>query len=197
MKDEIERRFGLNLGRGNGLIAAYEAALPGTSGRPSVATTDILRGAVVFLHASLEDLLRSILEWKLPLATPEHLQDVPLEGEKLRRYTLGDVAKHRGKTVDALIEQSATTFLLHASFNNVEDVAKALAKSDVDATAPLDARGSDLAALMSRRHWIVHRADRNQAQGAGRFLAKSLAPSTVVAWVESVKTFGKEVLALL
>ncbi|MGH7436231.1 MAG: hypothetical protein ACRENE_11205, partial [Polyangiaceae bacterium] len=112
MKDEIARRFDLNLTRVRGLIAAYEQALPGVQGRPNVATTDILRGAVVFLHASLEDLLRSILEWKLPSTVkPEHLEDVPLDGEKLRKYTLGDVAKHRGKTVDELIDRSVRGYL--------------------------------------------------------------------------------------
>ena len=75
MKDEIARRFELNLSRVQSLIKAYENALPGSQGRPPVVTTDILRASVVFLHASLEDLLRSLLEWKLPAAKAEYLSN--------------------------------------------------------------------------------------------------------------------------
>jgi acid stress-induced BolA-like protein IbaG/YrbA len=122
VKDEISRRFVVNLARVRGLITSYEQALPGVQGRPTVATTDILRGAVVFLHASLEDLLRSILEWKLPsTAKPEHLDDVPLDGERLRKYTLGDVARHRGTTVDDLIDRSVKAWA-----NSVETFGKAV-----------------------------------------------------------------------
>ncbi len=197
VKDEISRRFDLNITRVRSLITSYEAALPGVQGRPTVTTTDILRGAVVFLHASLEDLLRSILEWKLPsTTTPEHLADVPLEGEKPRKYTLADVAKHRGKSVDELIERSVKASLERSNFNDVDEVAQVLQKSGV-ATAALDTHGSDLAAMMKRRHWIVHRADRNSAQGQGQFAAQSLHPTTVRAWVVSVEAFGKALLALL
>jgi hypothetical protein len=52
-------------------------------GRPSVAAIDILRAYVVLLHASMEDLLRSVLAWKLPSAKPEHLEEVPLVGETI------------------------------------------------------------------------------------------------------------------
>ncbi len=196
MKDEIARRFELNVERAKGLITAYNAALPGVAGRPSVATTDILRASVVFLHASLEDLLRSVLAWKLPSAKPEHLEEVPLAGEKLRKYTLADVAQHRGMSVDDLLERSVALSLERSNFNSVDEVASALVRSSVPSTA-LDPYGSDLAAMMSRRHWIVHRADRNQAQGSGHFAARSLSPSTVQTWVAAVEAFGKAVLSLL
>jgi hypothetical protein len=50
---------------------------------------------------------------------------------------------------------------------------------------------------MKRRHWIVHRADRNQAQGSGQFAAQSLAPDSVKLWLVAVDAFGRDVLALL
>jgi hypothetical protein len=196
VKDEIARRLDLNLSRVKSLIAAYEGALPGASGRPSVATTDILRASVVFLHASIEDLLRSLLEWKLPSANPKYLEDVPLDGDKLRKYTLADIAQHRGKTVDELIERSVKGSLERSNYNSVDEVAGVLTKSGVD-TKALNPFASDLEAMMKRRHWIVHRADRNDAQGAGHFLARSLHPNTVKAWLSAVDAFGKAVLALL
>jgi hypothetical protein len=85
VKEEIERRFERNLDRVKSLVAAYEGALPGVSGRPSVAMTDILRASVVFLHASMEDLIRSVLACKLPSADAKHLEDVPLAGKRLKK----------------------------------------------------------------------------------------------------------------
>ena len=197
MKNEISRRFDDNIARVGGLIASYEGALPGVQGRPTVTTTDILRSAVVFLHASLEDLLRSVLEWKLPSTLKaEHLEDVPLDGEDPGRYTLGQLAKHRGRTVDDVIERSVRAYLERSNFNNVSQVASALGRSGI-AAVPLKVHASDLESMMRRRHWIVHRADRNRAQGQGQFAALSLHPSTVKAWVASVEAFGRAVLALL
>jgi hypothetical protein len=196
VKDEIARRLELNLTRVKSLIAAYETALPGGSGRPSVATTDILRASVVFLHSRIEDLLRSLLEWKWPTAKPEHLEEVPLDGDKLRKYTLSDIAKHRGKTVDELIEGSVKAALERSNFNSVDEVASVLTRSGVD-TKTLAPFAADLEAMMKRRHWIVHRADRNVAQGSGQFPALSLHPNTVKAWLSAVDGFGTAVLALL
>ena len=55
-------------------------------GRRSVQDTDILRAAVVLLHATLEDLLRSLADWKLPTAEPMLLMTCQLpaltEGQK-------------------------------------------------------------------------------------------------------------------
>ncbi|MGH7269919.1 MAG: hypothetical protein ACREJ3_05760, partial [Polyangiaceae bacterium] len=153
--------------------------------------------AVVFLHASLEDLLRSVLAWKLPsTADFGHLDDVPLDGEKLRKYTLGDIAKHRGKSVEDLIDHSVAAYLERSNFNNVSEIASALARSGV-ASAALRPYGSDLESIMKRRHLIVHRADHNPDQGPGHFAARSLHPNTVKAWATSVEAFGRAVLALL
>jgi hypothetical protein len=179
VKDEIARRFELNFARAKSTGHVLRDALPGASGRPSVATTDLLRGSVVFLHASLEDLLRSVLAWKLPLADPKQLEDVPLVGTKPRsRHTMADVAAHCGISVDELIARSVSASLERSNFNDVAEVASALARSGISSSV-LDPYGSHLAAMMSRRHWIVHRADRNQAQGSGHFAAQSLAPDLV------------------
>jgi hypothetical protein len=137
-----------------------------------------------------------MLAWKLPSAKPEHLEEVPLVGEKLRKYTLVDIAQHRGMTVAELLTRSVEHSLERSNFNNVDEVASVLVRSNV-ATSALDPYGGDLAAMMSRRHWIVHRADRNQAQGSGHFAAQSLSPSTVKTWLAAVEAFGKAVLALL
>lgn len=61
---ETQDRFRRNLARVDGLVKIFRG-LRGGSGRPSKsgslgkAEDDILRSAVIFLHATLEDLLRS------------------------------------------------------------------------------------------------------------------------------------------
>ena len=63
MKQDIEDRLTINLRRVRNLIARYPAT---GSGRRSVEDSDLLRAAVVLLHATLEDVVRGVLEWKLP-----------------------------------------------------------------------------------------------------------------------------------
>ena len=65
MREEIEARYVLNLQRVRKLVQVYrDLAGPG-SGRRPVETVDLLRSAVVFLHAALEDVLRTLLVRRL------------------------------------------------------------------------------------------------------------------------------------
>ena len=86
MKTEIENRFNGNLERVGHLVEIYETLTAGPGRRP-VDTSDILRSAVVFLHAALEDFLRSLLEWKLPSAQASYLKDIPLKGKNLDQHS--------------------------------------------------------------------------------------------------------------
>jgi hypothetical protein len=52
--------------------------------------------------------------------------------------------------------------------------------------------------MMSRRHWIVHRADRNLADGRkGQQVAQTLSVRQVTIWINTVKAVGNDVLARL
>lgn len=196
MKDEIETRFRANLARVKHLVKLYEEAADG-SGRRPVETTDVLRGAVVFLHATLEDLLRSVMAWKLPLAASEQLKDVPLAGKKPRStFTLDDLAAFRGITVDALISKSVESYLERSNFNDPGEVEGVLVRLGLP-TALLDGRRDKLGPMMKRRHWIVHRADRNDATGSGQHVARTLQQSAVEAWSSAVEGFGNAVFAEL
>lgn len=68
MKPEIQNSFNGNLEHVEHLVALYETVTAG-SGRRPVNTSDILRSAVVSLHATLEVFLRRFL--KGILATDE------------------------------------------------------------------------------------------------------------------------------
>src|SRR5690554_8182614 len=66
---EVEERLNSNLKRVETLVKLFDDSESG--GSPT--ETDLLRAAVVFLHATLEDVVRSGLELRLPNAAPEHL----------------------------------------------------------------------------------------------------------------------------
>jgi hypothetical protein len=51
-----------------------------------------------------------------------------------------------------------------------------------------------VAAMMNRRHWIAHRADRNQLSGPGHQPVRSISVSIVINWIEAVETFGQAIL---
>ncbi|MBE7474581.1 MAG: hypothetical protein DPW09_15170 [Anaerolineae bacterium] len=76
MKNQIQDRLDKNLTRAKNLVNIYEIYAPEKT--KMVEYTDLLRAATVFLHATLEDFLRSIAAWKLPLAEAVASQGVPL-----------------------------------------------------------------------------------------------------------------------
>jgi len=93
----------------------------------------LFRAAVVLLHATSEDLLRSLCEWKMPGANPEAFGDVPLVGTRGKtRFGLSELAAFRGKTVDEIITKSICGFLERSSFNHPGDLKDALEKIGVD-----------------------------------------------------------------
>src|SRR3989338_2368197 len=109
MKQPIVDRFALNISRVKNLVAIYQSTLAGTGqGRRSHQKTDVLRAAVVLLHASVEDVLRSLAYWKLPNAATGVLDQFPLVGNgPAMKFSLGALAAHRGKTVDDVLRSLA------------------------------------------------------------------------------------------
>jgi hypothetical protein len=190
MKSEIQNRFNGNLERVEHLVALYETVTAG-SGRRPVDTSDILRSAVVFLHATLEDFLRSLLEWKLPSAQASYLKDIPLPGMKPRSpFKLDDLALFRGSSVDDLISRSVADHLERSNFNDPGEVLESIGL----VRSLLDPYRDKLGPMMKRRHWIVHRADRNKATGSGQHSALGLQKATVETWSKAVRQFGISVL---
>lgn len=197
MKEQIEARFQRNLERVQALLELYRAGITG-AGHPPVHQADVLRAAVVFLHATLEDVVRSSLEWRLPDAAPEHLVEVTLLGcERRSKFTLVDLARHRGKTVAELLAESVIESLERSSFNQVNDLALALRRIQMDPLAILASHGDDLDGMMKRRHWIVHRADRDQQPGSDHLRTRLLSPMTVETWKNAVERFGAALLGAL
>lgn len=158
----------------------------------------MLRAATVLLHATLEDFMRSVENWKLPAAPEAALNDVALVGIAGRpsNFPLGKLAQFRGRTVEEVIKDSVSEHLNRKSYNNVGELVAALTRIGV--TAPnLNQFAADLAALIDRRHHIVHQADREGGQGAGRHQARSLSRQRVETWLRAVEGATNDILAAI
>lgn len=197
IQEHIDRILGPNLTRVSRLVAAYETLRGSGRGRRSVCKLDILRAAIVLLHASLEDFLRSLAAVFLPAAEEEVLNSVPLVGTERsgrpEKFLLGKLAAHRGKTVDDVIKESVEQHLEYSNYNNASDIAALLGKIGVRVDA-VESTFANLEKIIKRRHQIVHRADRVQSSGSGHHYARSINPNQVRSWVGVTKDFMTKVL---
>ncbi|MBZ4039098.1 hypothetical protein [Novilysobacter selenitireducens] len=194
MKQQISDRFDRNISRVRNLVSIYRTQLSGAGrGRRGHEKTDVLRAAVVLLHASMEDVLRSLAYWKLPAAAPEVLAEIPLKGSAAIKFTLGSLSAFRGSTVEDVIKASIDSSLERSNYNNTTEVISLLQSLSVD-TAPLAGHMAELEKTMKRRHKIVHRADENENPGRGRFQVEPISPATVDAWASNTETFVQAVL---
>ena len=189
MLNEITALLDENLKRVENLVSIYG---PATPGRRKVHDTDLLRAALVLLHASLEDYLRSLLEWKIETFDKDTLNQYGFPTGKKRppsKVTLGELSEYKGKSVDELISEAVQFHLENfQSFNDLGEVKQALKQCGID-HATVDARNyGDLPEMISRRHNIVHKADRNEVVGGqGNHRTKSIGSATVRNYLQSVK----------
>lgn len=198
MASELDVRFQGNLGRVRSIVALYDR-LAGGAGRPSVEESDLLRVAVVLLHASLEDLLRSLAAERLPRAEPSVLGKIPFpqpgdERSRKTTFSFEDLAGYRGRSVDDVIAAGVAAHLERASYNNVGEVKSLVDSVGLD-KGLVDPFARRLAALMDRRHHIVHRVDRNLAIGPGQHAAISISRSLVEDWIRNAERLVQAILA--
>ncbi len=199
MKDRIQDRMDENLARVSSLVSIYEGLRGQGSGRRGASKTDVLRAAVVLLHAALEDFLRSLAGWRLPsVGTNATLDDIPFKGKGPRpqKVFLGYLADHRGKTVDELIGLSVDEFLERSNYNDTNEVTSLLSAIGVDVTK-VNVHFALIAELMERRHQIVHRADRDESGGKGKHSVRSISPTKVRSWLQAVTHFTEDTFGLL
>jgi hypothetical protein len=195
----VEERFRVNLDRVQDVVILYDRVTGPSPGRPSVQESELLRVAVVFLHAALEDLLRGLAEWRLPAASADVLSQIPFAGGDGRRttLTLGDLVSYRGQLVEEVVSMSVIAYLRRSSYNTTDDIARLMGQIGLTQEARkrlMGARAADLSVIMSRRHQIAHRLDRNEVSGRGHHAATSLGRTTVERWIDIVRKFAKELL---
>lgn len=157
---------------------------------------DLLRAAVVFLHASVEELLRGLAVSYLPLAGEEALNRIPIAGSsdtlRAEKFLLGRLARHRGKSVDDLISESVREHVARRSFSDITEIAGLFEHLGFTLDDHLRKMFSGLGALIARRHQIVHRADIL----IGQRDPTPIDVPTVRGWLESVQKFFSYVSAM-
>jgi hypothetical protein len=189
IKRQVKRTV-QNLKRARKLVTMYQNLHGAPRGRRFDYETDLLRAAVVFTHASLEDFIRSVRRAFLPWANEDALEAVPLAGRggRAEKFSLGKLVKHRGKTVQQLLDESVEQHLEQSTYNNPNEIVGVLKAIGIDL------RGQDwvlrnLGAMIQRRHAIVHRADMLEIKGKQRLEATPLEPKTVLTWIQATSTF--------
>ncbi len=195
MKQAISDRLGDNIARVRNLVSLYETSLAGAGqGRRGHAKTDVLRAATVMLHASVEDCLRSLAYWKLPLAASDVLDRIPLvTAAPATKFSLGALAAHRGQSVEEVITASVNGYLERSNYNNVQEVTSFLQAIGVN-VANVQRWFAPLEEMMKRRHQIVHRADRDETGGRGRHSVRSIGRHKLHEWIDTAEGFCNAVL---
>ncbi len=199
MLDQITALLNETLTRVENLISLYG---PEVAGRRTVEDTDVLRGALVLLHAGMEEYLRSLMIWKIATYDRETLDNYGFANGTKRppaKISLGELASHRGKSVDDLIAGAVRSHLEDfQSFNDLGEVKKSLRQCGISQDQ-LDANNfGSIPELIKRRHNIVHRADRNDVQGGqGNHSTKSLRKATLESYLAAVRALSAFVSANL
>jgi len=180
-----------NIQRVDSLLSIYHAWAKG-KGRRDIVATDILRATVVLLHATLESFLRDLAEHILPhMKNSKALDPIPLAGRTSDSdIKLGALARHRGKTVDKLIEESVRLHVATENYSNTKQIVGLLRSIGVKKKT-IEHLLPELGRLIKRRHHIVHQADKNPKKGKGHHVAQPIGPKTVEGWANTVLEFAQ------
>jgi len=195
--EEHGKRVATNLRRADRLIEIAEKRFPSRNRDDIQAKDDMLRAAVVLLHATLEDYLRYIGFKYIPSGGEEVLNKISLIGgpDRPEKFFLGKLAKHRGKTVDQLITESVEAHLDKRSFSNTADISQLLESARVP-SAKVEAFFPSLQELMDTRHEIVHKGDLTATiDQEGERVPKAIDASKVTEWSNTIQRFTSTVAA--
>jgi hypothetical protein len=156
-----------------------------------------LRAAVVFLHATLEDFLRYIGSRDIPSSSEDVLNKISLIGspDRSEKFSLGQLAKYRDKTVDQLITESVEAHLDKRSFSNTNEISHHLGSTGVPSSV-VEKWYPSLGELIARRHEIVHKADlKPTANQQTEREPEPIGASKVKEWYQTVFEFVNAVAA--
>lgn len=196
-KKAIEKHTQDNIERVKNLVKLYGKIKTPGSGRAGTLTTDILRSAVVLLHASVEDFLRSLARWRLPeLGDKEALDDIPLlidQSKKPHKITLGELVDYRNLRVNDVIKGSVKKYLERSNYSDTKQISSLLESIDIE-VEKVNGTFNMLSNMILRRHKIVHEADKNKVPGSGNHETESIKKNEVNSWINAVEIFVAQVL---
>lgn len=191
MADAVNRMF-YNLSRTQNLCKIYKDSSGGKKGRKSVHAADLLRAAVVLNHAALEDSLRTISSYFIPLGDKESINKIPLSGinnsGRPEKFHLGELLNFKEDSVSNIIQRSVNEYLERLTFNNLADVSTALISFGLE-VKKFEDFFPDIEKMIKRRHQIVHRGDRVEKSGRGKQYADTIRLTTVERWLKQTLEF--------
>lgn len=187
-----------NLSRVNSLIESFNALEANNLGDP-LHRKDILRACVVFLHSTIEELVRNLFISKLPDSSISVLNELPYSGygptNRTKGILLGDLLhNHRGNFVDNVILESINAYVDVLNINNTGHLCTQLEKINID-LAPCRELFPDLNSLMKRRHQIVHQMDRENSLDPNTHPVANIDLAEVRVWHGATESFIDCVLA--
>lgn len=196
--DFTNGEFADNISRAKNLISASKQ-LEGSSAESARLSHDVLRAAVVFLHASLEEVIRNLYVQRLPNSSPDHLSQIPLitDGASSRsaKFMLGDLVPFRGEFVENVIIKSVEAYVDTFNLNNATQLANCLELAELP-TEPLRQHFSALHDLMQRRHQIVHQMDRSDELDPLTVPLSSIDALVVERWAQALEDFVNDLFVL-
>lgn len=157
---------------------------------------DILRASVVFLHSTLETMLREIVRLKLmfdgdlsriPLADLSESQDIK------HKFSLDEMSKYRGHTINEVIEISVNRYVTNLSFNNTDNIADNLSRINIP-QLELRPYYEELNKMMNRRHQIVHEGD--MKRGGKTPELEPITGDQINGWIKCTVNFSVAILNL-
>lgn len=167
-----------NIKRVNEFISLHRKAKDNIA---SSRVSDILRAAVVFLHAAEEDYLRGIICWRLiESKNPKAYEKIPLPDYDKDRFPLGSLVVYDEMTVRELIKKSVEKHMESVSFGGIDKIIGWLSRVDISLDDSVDR--PQIEELAKRRHKIVHEVDLEESGARVR----PLRPEMVEKWKKAV-----------
>jgi hypothetical protein len=155
---------------------------------------DVCRSSVVFLHAALEDYLRSVGNHRLPFASKEVINEIPLvslEGVHPNKFLLGELLPYRNIVVGEVVAESVKKHLLRRSFTSYDEVRSFIAKIQLD-SAPFEQYRDAIDQMMKRRHKIVHESDLVRDGSPTPNQWSDADHQSLLTWTNAVTAFGRD-----
>lgn len=186
-----------NLSRVNSLLGLFEKSSQVNLGSDDE-RSELLRAVVVFLHSSVEEVVRNLFVDRLPYAPTETLNELTYSAygptNKSKGAMLGDLLLHHGgRLVENVIIDAINAHIDRLNINNSEQLVAQLQKVKIDAE-PLRPLLGKLDQLMRRRHQIVHQMDREDTLDPNTRPISPIDRDSVRTWADSVEKFHAEII---